>query len=273
MGRGRAWSEGETEWLRENWERPDNELCEHLGRAIGTIRGKRRALGLIGKSGKRQADWSQWELDYLTEAWGEKTVPQIAKRLGRTVNAINVKAFRIGYTSQKWHGNMMSARKVAELLGVDSHAVTDYWIPKCGLKGQKEKLRETGSCTIVRFENLLRWLEKNQDKWDSRRVDKYALGMEYGWLVKKRKADALLPAKRLKNWTPEEDAEAIRLFKRGSMTYQEIGDILGRSREGVERRISRLDVWGNGGYIGNKRQEDKEKNKRHSVRGHCRSGC
>lgn len=240
------WSPDDILWLKENWQLPDVQLCEHLNRAIGSIRTKRRELGLIGKENERKSDWSQSEIDYISEVWGEKTIPQIARHLGRSINAVKVKSVRLGYTGQKWYGEMMSARKVSELLGVDVHAVCDYWIPKCGLKGRRQKLGETGSCTIVKFSDLLSWLEANQDKWDSRRVELYSLGMEYDWLVTKRKADIQLPERRLQKWTPEEDSRLKAMFRKGNKTYAEIAAELGRPVSGVEHRLSRIDVWGTG---------------------------
>lgn len=256
----RAWSPDEIDWLRENWQLPDADLCAHLNRSVGTIRTKRRALGLIGKKNCRKSDWSQDELDYLDEVWGERTIPEIAKKLGRSVNAVKVKSVRLGYPSQKWYGGMMSARKVSELLGVDVHAVTDFWIRKCGLKGKNKLLGEKGRCTIIHFDDLLKWLEANQDKWDSRRVGMFTLGPEPDWLKEKRKADAALPERRLQKWTTEEDAIIIDMFKSGRYTYQQIGDRVGRSADGAERRLARLDVWGTGKYVGSevKRQQRAE---------------
>ena len=139
----RLWSAEDLSWLKENWQLPDTELSEKLGRPVLSVRNKRYSLGLIGKDGCRKQDWSQEELDYIREVWGQKTIPEIAKKLGRSINAVKIKTTRMGYTGQKWYGEMMSARKVSELLGVDVHAVCDYWIPKCGLKAKSKRLGET----------------------------------------------------------------------------------------------------------------------------------
>ena len=42
------------------------------------------------------------------------------------------------------------------------------------------------------------------------------------------------------------------------MTYTEIGAELGRPASGVEHRLQRLDVWGNGKYIGDTRQAQRK---------------
>lgn len=255
----RLWSVEELAWLNENWQLPDTELSEKLGRPVKSIRTKRLSLGLVGKDGCRKKDWSKEELDYIREVLGQKTIPEIAKKLGRSINAVKIKTTRMGYTGQKWYGEMMSARKVSELLGVDVHAVCDYWIPKCGLKAKSKRLGETQkTTTIIMFEDLLKWLETHQDLWDSRRVELYGLGMEYDWLVAKRKADAQKPARKAQKWTPEEDRRLIDMFRRGGMTNAEMGEVLGRPASGVEHRLLRLDVWGTGKYIGDARQKERK---------------
>lgn len=255
----RLWSAEDLTYLNENWQLPDTELSEKLGRPIQSIRTKRFSLGLVGKDGCRKKDWSQEELDYIREVWGEKTIPEIAKKLGRSINAVKIKTTRMGYTGQKWYGEMMSARKVSELLGVDVHAVCNYWIPKCGLKAKAKRLGDSKkTTTIIMFEDLLAWLETHQDLWDSRRVELYGLGMEYDWLVAKRKADALKPARKAQKWTHEEDQRLISMFRRGGMTNAEMGAVLGRPASGVEHRLTRLDVWGTGRYVGDAIQKERK---------------
>lgn len=256
------WTQEQDDFLRAHWDdMSDEEMAVVVGHPPSSTQARRGKLGLYHRKGYRGKDWTQEELDYIQEVWGEKTIPQIAKHLGRSINAVKVKTTRLGYTGQKWYGNMMSARKVSELLGVDVHAVCDYWIPKCGLKGKSKRLGVSAkTTTIVMFEDLLLWLENHQDLWDSRRLELYALGMEYDWLVEKRRTDALKPVRKAQKWTPQEDAHLVAMFRRGDMTYAEMGAELGRPASGVKHRIHRLDVWGTGKYVGDVlRQERKAK--------------
>lgn len=209
------WTFEQDNYLREHWqEQSDEELAFAVGHTISATRARRGKLGLRHRESSKGANWSQEELDYLAEMWGEKTVPEIARHLGRSIDAVKVKSTRLGYTGQKWYGEMMSARKVSELLGVDVHTVCDYWIPKCGLKGKPKRLGiSKKKTTIIMFEDLLKWLENHQDLWDSRRLELYALGMEYDWLTKKRKDDAARPARKAQKWTAQEDANLIAMFK------------------------------------------------------------
>lgn len=246
------WTPEQDEYIRTHWETEDDEaLSAAVGHPVSSTSVRRAKLGLKKRESCKGPAWSQKELDYIQEVWGDKTIPQIARHLGRSINAVKVKTVRLGYTGQKWSGEMMSARKVSELLGVDVHAVCDLWIPKHGLKAKRRRLGQSKkTTTIIMFEDLLEWLEGHQDLWDSRRVEPYALGMEYDWLRQKRKVDAGKPIRKAQKWTAQEDARLIALYKKGDKTYAEIAQELGRPADGVERRLSRLDVWGTGKYVG-----------------------
>lgn len=256
----KRWTDEEDQYLRAHWqEQSDEELAAAVGHPVSSTQARRGKLGLCHRKGYRGKDWTQKELDYIAEVWGEKTIPEIARHLGRSIDAVKVKTQRLGYTGQKWYGGMMSARKVSELLGVDVHAVCDYWIPKCGLKGKRKRLGTSKkTTTIIMFEDLLAWLETHQELWDSRRLELYALGAEYEWLVKKRKADALRPGRCAQKWTPQEDARLVALFRCGNMTYAEIAAELGRPESGIGHRLRRLDVWGTGRYIGDPSPEERK---------------
>lgn len=262
----KKWTPEQDQYIRDHWQTlTDEEIAVVVGHPVPSTHARRLRLGLKHRTGYKGPNWTQEELDYIREVWGEKTVPQIARHLGRSINAVKVKTTRLGYTGQKWSGEMMSARKVSELLGVDVHAVCDYWIPKCGLKAKRRRLGVTKkTTTIIMFEDLLKWLEDHQDLWDSRRVEMYSLGMEYDWLAEKRKADAARPVRKAQKWTRQEDARLITLFKRGGMTYAEIGAELGRPASGVQHRLYRLDVWGTGKYIGDIRKEQREEEIKHA---------
>ena len=43
--------------------------------------------------------WTEDEIEYLSEAWGNVPVKRIAAHLGRSVNAINVKVYKYGLGS------------------------------------------------------------------------------------------------------------------------------------------------------------------------------
>jgi hypothetical protein len=248
----KKWMETEHNFLAANWGKlSPAEIAAHLGRTKNSVQGHAQLNGIRSFTAR---DWTKEEIEQLQDLWGPKTIPQIAKIMGRTNNAIKVKSSRLGLGAYKDSSEYLSAQQVSSLLGVDSHTVTNYWIPKCGLKCRKIALLGKKKFKYIRMDNLLRWLEHNQDKWDSRRVELYALGVEPEWLKAKRKADMKLPARKAQKWTREEDKRLIFLFKTGNYTIAQIAEQMGRTLPGIEHRLSRLDVWGTGGYIGDKQR-------------------
>lgn len=210
--------------------------------------------------------WTQEELEYLHDKWGIKTIPQIAKAMGKSENAVKIKSVRIGLGCFKDSSEYLPALQVSKLLGIDVHTVTNYWIPKCGLKFKWVNPQGGRKFKYIKLSVLEKWLEAHPDNWDSRRVEMFALGFEPDWLKEKRKADQLLPSRKAQKYTRQEDMQLIAFFKTGRYTYQEIGDMLCRSRESVERRISRLDVWGTGKYIGNVKSGLRKQNRENLTR-------
>lgn len=195
----------------------------------------------------RGRTWTEEEINYLQEAWGTVSIRTIAKNIKRTETAVTLKAKRLGLGSP-YTNEYLSANQVSKLMGIDRHAVIDNWIRKRGLKARKRAMKEF-EMWLIDLEDLTEWLENNQDKWDSRKLDIYGLGEEPGWLQEKRKLDMKIPARRFQKWTRQEDMRAMGYFKSG-MSYKKIGEKLGRSSDAVERRLSRLDVWGTGEFVG-----------------------
>lgn len=186
---------------------------------------------------RRHKKWTQGERDCLRENWGEMSVRGIAKKLNRTETAVTIQAKRLGLGSP-YMTTCLTANQAAKILGIDNHTITDYWIPRCGLRARTRAMRKQKMWQICIGE-LTKWLKNNQDKWDSRKVELYALGQEPGWLKQKRRADMSLPAKRFQKWTKDEESMLTNYYCMGK-TQREIGRILGRTESGVQRKISRL---------------------------------
>ena len=182
--------------------------------------------------------WTDKELEYLEDKWGITSVKTICKNLGRTEVAVIVKAKRLGLGSPYRSGEYITANQIAKMLKVDVHTVTDYWIAKCGLKGNKRAMRSQ-EMYLIKIENLKKWLELNQDKWDSKKLDSYELGEEPKWLQDKRFKDLNIPKRKFQKWTDAEDSQLISLYKLGFI-QKEIAKRLNRSDNAIQRRVSRL---------------------------------
>jgi hypothetical protein len=190
--------------------------------------------------------WMQEEINFLEENWGKRKVSTLSKQLNRSENGIVLKAKRLGLGPSKENQGLLNANQLAVALGVDRHAITDYWIEKCGLRAVRKVTKELFKFWSINIDDFWKWAKDNQDKFDTRRFEQLLLGPEPAWMKDKRRLDRSLPVRRFQKWTAKEDERLRTLFKCGLYTYKQIGELMGRSNESVERRASRIDVWGIG---------------------------
>ena len=255
------WTAEQDQYLIDHWkDQSESELAAAVGHTVSSTNARRGKLGLRHRVSCRGPDWTAEEVELMEELWGTYTIPQIAKRLDRSPNAVKVKSTRLGLGRYVNSSQYVTANQVAVLMKVDIHTVTDVWIP-AGLRFTWKAPLGRRKFRHIQMDHLVDWLKKNQDRWDSRRVEPFALGVEPDWLKEKRKKDMLRPARWAVKWTAEEDARLVSMFRQGSRTYAEIGLELGRSCEAVERRVSRLDVWGTGKFIGEDPWKTKKEKK------------
>ncbi|MFA5383970.1 MAG: hypothetical protein WC364_04800 [Eubacteriales bacterium] len=191
---------------------------------------------------EKPPNWTEEEINLLSNLWGSMMLKTIAKKLGRTQCSVVLKAQRLGLGATKLADGKITARLLAKTLGIDVHAVTHCWIPKYGLKCVWKITRSIYKFCLIDLDDFWRCAEKNQDKFDSRRFEAGILGAEPAWMAQKRKADQLLPRRRLQKWTRDEDNSLRAMFKSGHLTYREIGQRLGRSAMAVGHRLGRIDI-------------------------------
>lgn len=189
-------------------------------------------------------NWTNEEVNKLSYMWGYFSIDEIAKKLNRTPTAITVKYKRLKLGSPYKRKNRFTARQVSDFLGVDIHTVTDYWIAKCGLRVNKKPYRKK-SYHLIDYDDLMEWLEKNQGKWDSRKLKKFALYLEPKWLGNKRILDEYEPKRKNQKWTHREDLKLWFLFYKKYKTLNQIAQIMERTENGCERRLSRIRPYKN----------------------------
>ena len=132
--------------------------------------------------------WSAKDEEFLIDKWGVMEIDAIAKKLKRTYLAVMIKAKRLklgGFYS----GNSLSltATQASKVLNNDRHTVV-RWIKNHGLKATQTTFK-IKNVWLINFDDLLEWLKDNRHKWDSSKVELYALGKEEEWLKEKRKKE------------------------------------------------------------------------------------
>ena len=175
--------------------------------------------------------WTKLEKEYLDEHWGKCTLSYISTHLKRTKIAVKLKAKRMHLGAITRADEYMTANQVSILLNIDRHAIT-RWINNHKLPGRKKIMLFKKKLWMIKHCDLCEWLENNQDRFDSRRIEMFALGYEPDWLKEKRKRDRELPKNRFKKWTTLEVQRIIIYAK--EMTYQKIALLMGRLKYQIE---------------------------------------
>lgn len=186
--------------------------------------------------------WTPEEVDYLQERWGTTSVPAIAQHLGRSINAIKLKAARIGLP-----GNPINASEyitflsLMEALGKKN---TYGWAKErwarfgCPIKYKRMMNKRIA---MIRIEDFWEWAEQHQDILDFSDFEEYAIGAEPAWVKQKRRRDIRQKIRR-DPWTPEEDARLRAALNEFRYTYDDLQRMFNRSEGAIRRRIGTLGI-------------------------------
>ena len=189
---------------------------------------------------RRNTIWTDEETQALKDWWGEKTPDQIARRLGRSTNAVINRAKLLHLGSYLEASEYLGMHQVTEIMGVDSHVPVRTWIPKYKAPFVERRIRGNLKFKVIRLEDLMKWLKNNPEAWDSRKVKPYALGTEPEWLKEKRAADNARPEKPTGTKYTKAETDRIRMGRSNGKSYREIGRQIGRSAASVQARADRL---------------------------------
>jgi transposase len=243
----KRWSPEEEKVLCELYSiKPTKELLEFLpGRTKDSVIKKAKLLGLNGEN----RHWSEEETVYLEEKWGVIPVENIAKKLGRTKNAVLLKAHKIGLRDQVIaNGEYLTPKDISSILGVGAKTVYN-WMDKGYLKYKRLKINSVKKYQIT-IANFKKFLESYQEKWDTRAADITFINACYvtcsdkvsnqgvEWLMNKVEMDKQKqrPLSR-KQWTVKEEITLKSMINRG-ITCKEIAKLLNRSFYSVQGKIT-----------------------------------
>ena len=189
----------------------------------------------------RNKNWSTQEDNYLKEYWTNKTLNSLAKNLNRSTGSVFARAKKLKLGGM--HVNRVSINMICNIMQLEAHTVR-RWINDHGLKATKITTNKHKRWHI-NIDDLLDWLEKNQDRFDSRRLEYMALGSEPIWLREKKKKDIKEGNNfALKYWTDSE-VENLRMMFRQGKSYKEIARKLGRTTSSISQKLVRIksSIW------------------------------
>lgn len=199
----------------------------------------------------RGAFWTKDEEIYLREKWGILSLDVLSKKLKRTKDAIYTKASKMNLGSSLQATGDFTTGELCEMLSVVGTTV-HRWIEKRGLRARKLKRGETRFVYCISEDDLIKWMEKNQDLYSTEKLPDLIFGVEPEWLKNKRKFDANNPKNATvdRSWSVKEEERLIAMVKSEMYTNQEIANRLNRTVNSIHSKIPRLIEQGRIPYNG-----------------------
>lgn len=234
------WTDDQLQYLREHSRsQPAAAIAAALGRTEGSVRQKRRSLGLQSY----HAGWTKAEEQFLQDQWGVMSIPAIAKRLNRSVEAVIVRKNRLGLGPVLFGGDYISMNQLI-IAVCGSNAGGNYklksWVENRGLPIHTKRVNQN-SFRVIRLNEFWKWAEQHRSFIDFSKMEPLALGEEPAWVAEQRKKDFQAFAIQRKDpWTPDEDARLKMLLQQHRYGYAELSDMLRRSAGAIQRRCNDL---------------------------------
>lgn len=188
--------------------------------------------------------WTKEEESYLEDRWGTTSIGSIAKKLGRSENAVIIRASRLGLGAFLESGDYVTWNQLSIALGygaADAYKLKS-WVRNRSFPMRKKRVKNN-IFRIVYLEEFWEWAGKNRNFLNFSRFEPYALGAEPEWAAEKRKQDVISERQYRKTpWTKSEDHRLEILVKKQRYSYREIAEKLNRTEGAVMRRILDLGI-------------------------------
>ncbi|NFD94626.1 hypothetical protein [Clostridium sporogenes] len=188
----------------------------------------------------RNSIWTEEEEEYLQRRYGKTTLKRIAKKLGRSENAIEIKAGRLGISSALEATGELTAAEIAKVFKIDAHVVVDKWIKDKGLKAQYKAIKYKRKFWRIKIEEFWKWAYVNKEIINFSKLERNILGKEPSWVDLERKKDFKEKPKRQHQfWNELEDRRLKNMWK-SNLNLKEIAERLNRSCSSIRHRSKRL---------------------------------
>lgn len=203
----------------------------------------------------KKTNWTDEEKEYLEEKYGEMSIPAIAEKLGRSVDAITVMKTRLNLGAFLQCGDYVSLNQVHRAIYQRniSSSTRSIWV-KNGLFVTRKRVNQC-KFPVVTIQSFWKWAERHKGLINFRLFEKNTLGEEPVWVDIKRRYDALTRPHNAP-WTAAEDNQ-LRIMA-GRKTYPEMAEALSRTSAAIKRRLSDLGISGGPQRMAPRRWTDEE---------------
>jgi DNA-binding CsgD family transcriptional regulator len=105
----KEWTAREDRQLRQLYPKhTPTEIAERLGRTLSSVRGRMYKIGILVRRTPKPPTWTAKEDRLLKQLYGRRTLEEIAERLGRSVNAVKLRASRTGVRATANRGGQVN---------------------------------------------------------------------------------------------------------------------------------------------------------------------
>lgn len=185
--------------------------------------------------------WQKNEVEYLKEHWGAMPIPEIAKNINKSVNAVKLKAGKIGLKRFIHSGEYITYNQLMLLINSVQGGWYDTKILKAGFP-LRYKAAVNQQVKVVYMNEFWAWFENNKQLIDLSRTHNGTFGYEPEWVDEKRKADKRAAQYKTTPWTPAEEKLLTELLQELKWGYREISIKLKRSEGAIKRRMLDLNI-------------------------------
>ena len=168
------WTEEEREIVRQeyrNTHKSRRELAAKLGVTEYAVAAQVSRMGLGKRTDRRP--WTPEEDELLRELIPRKSVPGIARTMGRSVNAVTVRAKRI-QASRRVRDGWYTKREVCEILGM-THKWVQRRIESGRLKAtwhhERQPQQDGSGSWHIEEKDLKRFIRRYPEELNGRNVD------------------------------------------------------------------------------------------------------
>ena len=170
--------------------------------------------------------WTREELNTLEEMIGTYTVATIAKKLGRSFDAVNIKLNRMGLVGFEQSTDRLILNQVCLMFGVQSRTVKKKWQSK-GLH-----IVRKGNYLTIQQEELIKYLKNHPEDWSAADITDDSLIMRYPWYKEKKRTDV----RSQYHWT-EVEVSQLKLLRHQGYSISEIAEKMGRSESSIKYKL------------------------------------
>jgi len=134
--------------------------------------------------------WTPTDSRKFKDMYGNYPWQEICKTFGITFQQFHNKVKIENLGLQRDRGCEITCSEAARLIGVSYGKILRF-ILNHGLTSRKVFYGQGTEryCNMIDFDTFVKWLEQNQDRYDSRTIEYLALGFEFDWLREKRRRD------------------------------------------------------------------------------------